>query len=144
MPKLPAPPELAHIRWAVAQGMLTADEDFHVSLGRWLLEDGEPDDDKRKDDDKEKDDDGSELAENKEESSGSSGARPSRAMDDDRKKDDDKKKDDDGSKLARSDDKKTESSGSSGARPSRPRPSMAPELLRDMKRARPVWQGRGG
>ena len=75
MPKLPAPPELAHIRWAVAQGMLTADEDFHVSLGRWLLEDGEPDDDKRKDDDKEKDDDGSELAENKEESSGSSGAR---------------------------------------------------------------------
>ena len=102
MPKLPAPPELAHIRWAVAQGMLTADEDFHLSLGRWLLEDDEPDDDKRKDDDKEKDDDGSELAENKEESSGSSGARPSRAMDDDRKKDDDKKKDDDGSELARS------------------------------------------
>ena len=123
MPKLPAPPELAHIRWAVAQGMLTADEDFHVSLGRWLLEDGEPDDDKRKDDDKEKDDDGSELAENKTESSGSSGARPSRAMDDDRKKDDDKKKDDDGSELARS-----ESS-------SRPRPSKAPELLRGMKRA---------
>ena len=125
MPKLPAPPELAHIRWAVAQGMLTAEEPFHLSLslGRWLLEDDEPDDDKRKDDDKEKDDDGSELAENKTESSGSSGARPSRAMDDDRKKDDDKKKDDDGSELARS-----ESS-------SRPRPSMAPELLRGMKRA---------
>ena len=123
MPRLPAPPELAHIRWAVAQGMLTSEEDFHVSLGRWLLEDDEPDDDKRKDDDKEKDDDGSELAENKTESSGSSGARPSRAMDDDRKKDDDKKKDDDGSELARS-----ESS-------SRPRPSKAPELLRGMKRA---------
>eukprot|EP00439_Symbiodinium_sp_Y106_P027666 s9160_g3.t1 len=80
--------------------MLTSDEPFHLSLGRWLLEDDEPDDDKRKDDDKEKDDDGSELAENKTE--------PSRAMDDDRKKDDDKKKDDDGSELARSDDKKTE------------------------------------
>ena len=133
MPKLPAPPELAHIRWAVAQGMLTSEEPFHLSLGRWLLEDDEPDDDKRKDDDKEKDDDGSELAENKTESSGSSSAR---AMDDDRKKDDDKKKDDDGSKLARSDDKKTESSGSSGARPSRPRPSMAPDL-RGTKRPRP-------
>ena len=118
MPRLPAPPELAHIRWAVAQGMLTSEEPFHLSLGRWLLED-----DKRKDDDKDKDDDGSELAENKTESSGSSGARPSRAMDDDRKKDDDKKKDDDGSELARS-----ESS-------SRPRTSMAPELLRGMKRA---------
>ena len=141
MPKLPAPPELSHIRWAVAQGMLTSEEDFHVSLARWLLEDEEPDDDKRKDDDREKDDDGSEPAENTTASSGSSGAR---VMDADRKKDDDKKKDDEGAKLATSDDRKTEASGSSGARPSRPRPSMAPELLRDTKRARPVWQGRGG